>query len=130
LVDNDTIESYLIRMDLRAEALGEGVWSVDDADDGLPPVIVSHNPPILEVRLKVMDLPAAHRLELYEKLLNYNASGIAFGAYAIQAGQVFLIDTLRTASLDMSDLHASLESLLTAATEHYAELSALIKGQE
>ena len=130
MVDNDTIESYLIRMDLHAESLGNGVWRVADDEEGMPEVLISHNPPILEMRLKVMDVPDHHREALYEQLLSYNANGIAFGAYAIQEGQVLLIDTLRTESINLIDLYASLESLRTAAAEHYPTLSAVLKGQE
>ncbi len=130
VVDNETIDSYLIQMDMAAEVLREGIWRVDDKSDDVPPVFISHEPPIIYVRLKVMDLPKTGREAVYQKLLEYNASGIAFGAYAIQNDEVLLLDTLRSDSVDMKELQASIESLLLAAQEHYRELQALLNTLE
>lgn len=126
VVDNETIDSYLIQMDVAAEMLREGIWLVDDKSDEVPPIIISHEPPIIYIRLKVMDLPATGREAVYQKLLEYNATSIAYGAYAVEDNQVLLIDTLRSESVDMNELRASIESLLLAAQEHYHELTDLM----
>lgn len=127
MVDIETIDSYLIQMDLAAESLREGIWQVDDPHDDVPPIIVSYEPPIIYLRLKVLDLPERNREELYEHLLRYNADGIAFGAYAIEGDQVLLVDTLRADSVDMPELQASLESLVMAAQQHFKELYPLLQ---
>ncbi len=130
MIDNDTIESYLIQMDLPSEELREGMWKVDSEQDAIPPLILTHEPPIVHVRMKVFDLPAGHREQLFGRLLALNASGIAFGAFAIENDAVVLIDTLRSENLEMSELQGSIESLIVAAQEHYHELQSLLKGEE
>ena len=127
VVDNETIDSYLIQMDIPAEILRDGIWLVDDQSDEVPPIIISHEPPIIYIRLKVMDVPTTGREAIFQKLLEYNSNGIAFGAYCIEDGEVLLIDTLRSESVDMNELRASIESLLLAAQEHYHELVGLME---
>lgn len=122
MVDKERIDSYLIQMERPFEQLGEATWRLDDPDDAAPPVFLWYEPPIVYVRLKIMDLPQERREALYRKLLEYNASGIAFGAYAVDGEEVVLVDTLRAENLDKDELQASIESLILAATEHYHAL--------
>lgn len=128
MVDNEKIDSYLIQMDLPVQQLREGMWRVDDPNDEVPGMIISHDPPIVYLRLKVMDVPETGREKLYEKLLLLNASGVAFGAYAVENGEVFLIDTLPSETMDLSELQSSIESLILAAGEHYRALYSLAHG--
>lgn len=130
MVDNETIESYLIQMDIPFEQLRDGLWRLSPEDEGAPPVILSHEEPVVYLRLKVMDVPAGVRADLYRKLLELNADGLAFGAYAIEHDSIVLLDTLRSESLDRLELQASLESLILAAQQHYPELSPMLHGEE
>lgn len=130
MVDNETIESFLIQMEVPFQQLGEGLWRVDDADDAAPPVMVRHEPPIVYLRLKVLDTPASGREELYRQLLELNSRGIAFGAYALEGTEVLLVDALRADTLQLAELQASLESLGLAASEHYRELASLVAAEE
>ena len=122
MIDNETIEGYLMRMDRPVETLGEGLWRIDESSDGVPPLIVRHDAPIVMLRMKVMSVPDDGREQLYRRLLELNSNGIAFGAYAVDDGIVTLVDTLRAESLDYSELVASIESLIMAAGELYHEL--------
>ena len=54
MVTREDLESYLIRMDLDFEEVDEGMFLVQPKNDGTP-VVVHHSPPLLVVRLKVMD---------------------------------------------------------------------------
>lgn len=130
MVDNETIESFLIQMGVPFEQLGEGLWRVDDEADAAPPVLVRHQPPIVYLRLNVMDIPSCGREGLFRQLLELNSRGIAFGAYAVDDEQVLLVDTLRADTLELAELQASIESLVLAASEHYRELSALVAAKE
>lgn len=122
MIDNEAIESYLIQSGLGYEQLGDGLWRVEDETDSTPPVIVRLEPPIVYLRLKVLDLPAGGREALYRRLLELNSSGIAFGAYAVEGDEVLLVDTLRSDSLEMTELQASIESIVLAASEHHRSL--------
>lgn len=130
MIDNETIESFLITMGLSVEQLRDGMWRVHDDNENTPPVIISYEAPIVYVRLKVMDLPETGREALYSRLLALNANGIAFGAYAVEDNQVVLLDTMHAESMEIKELQASIESVLLAAGEHYRELLGLVRGVE
>ncbi len=125
MVTRDDLESFLIRMDLDYEEVDEGMFLVRAPDDG-PPAIIHHSPPLLLVRLKVMDLPEGNDLgDLYRALLVFNATDIVHGAYGIEGDELILADTLQLATLDFPELQASLESLQMAASGHLAQIRTL-----
>ncbi|MFC1791441.1 CesT family type III secretion system chaperone [Gemmatimonadota bacterium] len=131
MVTRDDLESFLIRMDLDFNEVDEGMYLVEHPNDG-PPVVVHHTPPLLVVRLKVMDLPEGRDLgELYESLLVWNATDVVHGAYGIEEGDLILTDTLELETLDFPELQASLESMQMAASSHVDQIKTLAgKGQE
>jgi hypothetical protein len=131
MVTRDDLESFLIRMDLDFSEVDEGMYLVEAPEDG-PPVVVHHSPPLLVVRLKVMDLPEGRELgDLYETLLVWNATDVVHGAYGIEEGDVILTDTLELETLDFPELQASLESMQMAASSHIDQIKTLAgTGQE
>ena len=56
MVTREDLESFLIRMGGGFEEVDEGMYLLEGMDGG-PKVVVHHSPPVLLVRLKVMDLP-------------------------------------------------------------------------
>ncbi len=131
MIAKEELESYLIRMDLEFQEVDEGMYLVRFPNDG-PPVVVHHAPPLLLLRLKVMDLPPDKDLsKLYETLLIWNASDLVHGAYGIEEGELVLTDTLELEDLDFTELQASLESLQMAASGHMERIKELAGiGQE
>jgi hypothetical protein len=131
MVTRDDLESFLIRMDLDFNEVDDGMYIVHSPNDG-PPVVVHHSPPLLLVRLKVMDLPESSDLqELYRTLLVWNATDVIHGAYGIEEGDLVLTNTLELGTLDFPELQASLESLQMAASSHMETIKSLAAvGQE
>ena len=131
MVNQEDLESYLIRMDLEFEEVDEGMYLVQPRSDG-PPVVVHHSPPLLVVRLKVTTVPESNDLgELYKTLLVWNATDVVHGAYGIEEGDLVLTDTLELETLDFPELQASLESMQMAAASHYDRIKELAgTGQE
>ena len=131
MVTRDDLESFLIRMDLDFNEVDEGMYLVESSNEG-PPVVVHHTPPLLVVRLKVMDLPEGNDLsELYERLLIWNATDVVHGAYGIEEEDLILTDTLELETLDFPELQASVESMQMAASSHIDKIKALAgTGQE
>jgi hypothetical protein len=131
MVTRDDLESFLIRMDLDFSEVDDGMYLIHTPDDG-PPVVVHHSPPLLVIRLKVMDLPRGQGLsELYERLLIWNATDVVHGAYGIEEKDLVLTDTLELETLDVPELQASLESMQMAASSHMEQIKALAStGQE
>ena len=125
MVTRDDLESYLIRMDLDFEEVDEGMFLIQPRNEG-PPVVVHHSPPLLVVRLKVMNVPEGKDLgELYETLLVWNATDVVHGAYGIEEGDLVLTDTLELETLDFPELQASLESMQMASASHIKQIKAL-----
>ncbi|MEX0936165.1 MAG: YbjN domain-containing protein [Gemmatimonadota bacterium] len=126
MVTLEDLESYLIRMDVEYEEVAEGMFLVRGGEEGLP-IVVNHSPPLLFLRLKVMDLSQAEgsREELYRTLLELNASDVVHGAYAVEGDEIVLSHTLLLEALTYTELQASLESILLAASSHMERLRSL-----
>ena len=123
MVTREDLESFLIRMDLDYEEVGEGMFLVRGGNGA---VVVHHSDPVLLLRLNVMDLPDEGDLAgLYRALLVWNATDIVHGAYGIEAGEIILSDTLELQTLDYEEVQASVESLQYAASSHLGEIRVL-----
>ena len=125
MVTREDLESYLIRMDLDFEEVDDGMFLVHPRNEG-PPVVVHHSPPLLVVRLKIMNVPKGKDLgDLFETLLVWNATDVVHGAYGIEEGDLVLTDTLELETLDFPELQATLESMQMASASHIKQIKAL-----
>jgi CesT_Tir_1 len=126
MVTREDLESFLIRMDQEYHEVDEAMYLVQGRNSGLP-VVVHYSPPLLLIRMKLMDLPEASNgaLDLYRMLLELNATDVVHGSYGIEDGELILSDTLELETLDFHELQASLESIEMAATGHMARIRAL-----
>jgi hypothetical protein len=126
----EDLESYFIRMNLEAEEVDEAMWLLHTEQDGGAPIVCNYSPPVVLLRLKVMELPApaedARLAQLYRRLLELNAGDILHGSYGIDAQEVILSDALELEDLDFSEFRSSCESMVYAASSHFAQLAALI----
>ena len=126
MVTREDLESFLIRMDLDYEEIGEGMYLVRGRNAGLP-MVVHYADALLLIRLKVMDLPDAAdgKVDLYRTLLELNASDMVHGAYGIEDGELIISDTLELETLDFHELQASLESIELAAVSQMERIREL-----
>ena len=122
----EDLDSYLIRTDADYEEIAEGMYLVRAGDEGLP-VVVHYSPPLLFLRLKVMDLAktGTTREDLYRTLLELNASDVVHGAYGLEGDELVLSHTLELESLPFSEFQASLDSILLAASSHMSRIRSL-----
>ena len=128
MLTREDLESDLLRMeDLEAEELEEGMYLVRDRMGG-PPIVINHSPPLLLLRMKVMDLPEASPAdaELFRTLLELNAADVVHGAYGLEERELILSDTLELETLDFHELQASIESIQLAAAGHMERIRALV----
>ncbi len=127
MLTRDDLESYLIRMDLEYEEIAEGMYLVRSREEQLP-IVVNHSPPLVVLRLKVMDLPETESSleDLYRTLLQLNASDVVHGAYGIEEGELVLGLSLQLESLDYGEFQAALESLQMAASSHVGTIKELL----
>jgi hypothetical protein len=126
MVTREDLENFLIGNDLDHEEVAEGMYIVRSRTDELP-VVVNHSPPLLIVRLKIMDLPeeGANREELYRTLLELNATDVMHGAYGIEEGDLILSHTFQLENLNFPELQAALESIQMAASSHMDRIRTL-----
>ena len=126
MLTRDDVQSFLDRMEVRGgtvEELGEGLWKVRTSEEA--EVVVSFAPPVLILRVRVMELPAdgARRAELFRQLLEYNAADLVHGSYGVEGNHVVLTDTLELENLDFSEFEASFDSLTLALAAHLGALA-------
>ena len=126
MLTRDDVQSFLDRMEVRGgtvEELGEGLWKVRTSEEA--EVVVSFAPPVLILRVRVMELPAdkPRRAELFRQLLEYNAADLVHGSYGVEGNHVVLTDTLELENLDFSEFEASFDSLTLALATHLGALA-------
>jgi hypothetical protein len=128
MVTTEDLESFLIRMDVEFEEVAEGMYLVRSRTDNLP-IVVNHSPPLVIVRMKVMDLPAAADPSFYRTLLELNATDLVHGAYGIEENELILSHTFLLETLDFQELQAALESLQMAASSHMERIRTLAPSE-
>ena len=89
-------------------------------------VVITHNPPVLLLRVKVMPLPedGTELASLSRRLLELNAKDLLHGSYGIDGDNIVLTEALELAHLDYEEFLASSESMTLALTSHMRELAA------
>jgi len=127
----EDLESYFIRMDADYEEIADGMYLVRGGQEAFP-VVVDLAPPLLVLRLKVMDLPpgGGSREALYRELLELNVGEVVHGAYGLEGNELLLTNALQLESLDFSDFQSSLESILMAASSHMGRIRDLASVPE
>jgi hypothetical protein len=127
MLTREDLESYLLRMDdFESEEVEDGMYLVRSRTGG-PSVVITYSPPLLLVRIKVMDLPDQRDSDtaLFRALLELNAQDIVHGAYGLEDRQLILSDTLELETLDFHELQASIESMELAASGHIERIRSL-----
>ena len=129
MTTKEDLESYLIRMDVEHTELEDGMWLLKPSDHAAD-VVMNYTPPVVLLRLKVMDLPTdlddTKLAAFYRRLLEINASEIVHGSYGIEENNVVISDALELEDLDFSELRSSFESMVLAAASHMAALIELV----
>lgn len=125
MISREDFESFMIRMDLDFEEIGESLWIVDPDRSGRSSIVVSYSPPLVILRSAVLPEPDndVDRLAIYKRLLELNASDLVHGAYGLEDGEIVLSDALELENLDFTEFQASLESLSLALTSHKDQLT-------
>lgn len=122
MVTREDLESFLIRMDADYEEIEDGMYLARLKSDGYP-IVLNHSPPLLLLRLKVMDLPDDQGSRvLFRTLLELNATDVVHGAYGLEDGELILSDTLELSTLDFEEVQASIESIQLAASGHMGRI--------
>jgi len=128
MVTRDDIESFLDRLATEGTTHREvepGLWIIRPGSEIDFDVVCHYNPPVVLLRVKVMDLPADDDAcnGLARRLLQLNASDLVHGSYGIEQDAVVLTEALELSHLDYEEFLAAYESMTLALTSHLRELS-------
>jgi hypothetical protein len=127
MVTKEDIEGFLIRLDAAGAShreLEPGLWVVKPGGDLDFDIVVSFEPPVLVVSVKVMTVPGDKKLEatLNRRLLELNASGLIHGAYGIEEDAIIMSEALELSHLDYEEFQAAYESITVALASHMREI--------
>lgn len=128
MVSREDIETFLDRLAADGATYRElepGLWLVRPAGALGIDVVVHFLPPVVLLRVKVMDLPTdtGAVAGLSRRLLELNASDLVHGSYGITQESIVLTEALELAHLDYEEFLASYESMTLALAAHLRELS-------
>ena len=128
MVTHEDIESFLDRLSADGAVHTEvknGIWNVQPAGALNFGVVVHYSPPVVVLRVKVMDLPTddTQRNALSRRLLEMNATDLLHGSYGIQNDSVILTEALELEHLDFEEFLAAYESITMALASHIRELA-------
>lgn len=128
MVSREDIESFLDRVSAEGatyEEVEPGLWRVRPSGMLDADVVVHYNPPVVLMRLKVMNVPRddSANQRLNRRLLELNASDLVHGSYGISDGAIVLTEALELSHLDYEEFQASYESMTLALATHMRELA-------
>jgi hypothetical protein len=117
----EDIESYLLKMGVTYENLGDNLWRL--RVDGIENLMISFAGPVLVFRLKMMDLPASGREALYEALLRLNTTELLHCAFGVEGSAIVLGGALAVENLDYNEVQAVIDEIEMVTSKHYQALS-------
>jgi hypothetical protein len=117
----EDIESYLLKMGVAYEELSGDLWRL--RLDGIENLMVSLAGPVVVFRLKIMDVPVAHRDVLFENLLRLNTTELFHCAFGIEGNAVVLGGALELENMDFNEFQAVIDDIGMAVSKHYQVLS-------
>jgi Tir chaperone family protein CesT len=128
MVTHEDIVSFLDRLSADGAVhseVSDGIWNVRPAGALDFGVVVNYSPPVVVLRIKVMDLPheGAQRSALEHRLLQLNGTDLLHGAYGIQKDEVVLTEALELEHLDFEEFLSAYESITLALASHIRELA-------
>jgi len=113
MVTREDVVNFLNRMEMDFEEVSDGMWlAYPDEEHGGTPLVISHAPPLLVFRLKVLDVPrdGSKCTQLYKRLLEANATELVHASYGLEEDDVILTDSLQLENLDFNEFQATVDS--------------------
>ena len=127
MITKEDTEVFLDRLSAEGASHKEvqpGFWVVKPGGSLDFDVVVNYSPPVLVLRVKVMELPKDSKAaaELTRRLLEMNASDMVHGAYGIEQNAVVITEALELEHLDFEEFLAAYESIAIALASHLREI--------
>jgi len=118
----DDVETYLHELGRHFE--NDGGTYILRTGLAHTPVALRVEPPIVELTVSIGPVPAddAARLELFRKLLEFNATDLMHASYGITDGMVVLSAALALENLDRNEIDFALSDIDLALARHVPKL--------
>ncbi len=123
MISKEKIEGYLMKLSLTFQEGQGNTYVVRDLEKGLDNLLIMVVDSLVVMRTNVMSVPKGRKGELFEELLRLNATDMVHGAYALDGGNVIIIDTLEGDDMDLEEFQASVDAIGLALAQHYKTLS-------
>ena len=128
MVSRDNIEQFLDRLTEGGATYREvesALWIVRPSGSLDLDVVVSYAPPVVILRVKVMDTPddQGRCATLNRRLLELNATDLVHGSYGIEGQTIVLTEALELSHLDYEEFLSSYESMTLALASHLREFA-------
>ena len=128
MLTRDDIEGFLDRLTSEGvsyEEIEQGLWIVRPGGNLELDVVVHYSPPVVLLRVKVMNVPAddGRCADLNRRLLELNANDLVHGAYGIAQDSIVLTEALELEHLDYEEFLAAYESMTLALASHLREFA-------
>jgi hypothetical protein len=124
------VEAYLLRLNRRFQTVDgqPGMFLVDAGGDGMPPIALRVEPPLVVVRVHIGELKGgADEAAFYRKLLELNAQELVHASYGLEADRIVLSGALELENLDFNELQAALDEMDVALAQHLPKLARMAK---
>ncbi|MEI7893983.1 MAG: hypothetical protein WCI05_12895 [Myxococcales bacterium] len=121
------VEAYLMKLGRRFTPvdLEPGTFLIDTSD-GMPPLVVRVDPPLVVLRSHIGDVTTDSTV-LFRRLLELNARALVHASYGLDGNIIVLGAALELENLDFNELEATLDEIDLALAQHIAELAPLNK---
>ena len=134
MLTKEDIEGFLVKLSATGATFSEvetGFWIVRPSPESDLSVAVHYSPPVVLLRVDVMELPAdpGQQATLTRRLLELNASDLLHGSYGIQDDHIVLTEALELTALDFEEFLASYESMTLSLASHLRELGSFREGR-
>ena len=128
MVTKEDTEGFLDRLSADGASYSEiepGMWIVRPGGELDADVVVHHSPPVLLLRMKVMEVPKdeSRMSSLARRLLQLNASELVHGSYGIEGDSIVMSEALELSHLDYEEFLAAYESMTLALSSQLRELA-------
>lgn len=120
----DTLESYMLRMELAHEKVSDDTWVVGPESSSGIRIIVRVDEPIVLYSSPVFAVTQAtpDQLGLFRRLLEFNDTTLHC-AYALDGDQILLSGAHQLADLDFGEFQAMIEDMAMALDSHLQQLA-------
>jgi hypothetical protein len=125
MASNDELDSYLIKMGLPYEQVGEGTWVINpDSSMRRAPIGVTIEEPIVLFSIPMFELgtEVPERERLFRTLLELN-SELLHSSYALQGDQVVLSGAQQLENLDFNEFQAMVDDMCIALDNHLERIA-------